>query len=175
MNLEKVLRQYRVKCARIEILTLEIKNLYEEIKLLTGLNITDEEIIESMNFRKNLSGMPQGNEQTDKTYNIAMNYKNKKQKLETSEYKNIEKIERKIKDKQIERKTLLKETQPIKIALDGLTEKEKLVVKEKYINNNTWYTVGEKYKREFGTYISERTCKNIRDGAFKKIEKIIGV
>lgn len=174
MNIEKALREYREKKARIAILELELEGLKEELKLSTGFTETDEETILGMTFKRDISSnnVSSGNN-SSKTERVAIKYKNEQDKLRSP--KSLDKIYEQIRQKDGEKKRLQEEIQPIKIAIAGLSEKERLIIDEKYIENNSWYIVGQRYKERFGVYIAERTCKNIKQEAFDRLKRILGV
>ena len=170
MNLEHRLRTLREKTARIEVLKLEIEGLREEVRLSTGIEETDEETIEGMAYRR---VMVEGHssETSSKTERVALTYKEEQERLKQP--KSISHINAEIRKREAEKKRLEDETIPIKIALDGLNTREKLVVEEFYINGNSWYMVSVIHQQRYGQYIVEDTCKKIRNRAFKKMRRII--
>jgi chromosome segregation ATPase len=66
-------------------------------------------------------------------------------------------------------------TRKVEALLEGLTEEEKFVVEQFYINDVTWRIVAERYRKEFGVYISRTPLKNKRDNAFEKMERNAGI
>lgn len=172
MNIAEALRKYREKTARIAILDLEIQGLKDELKLSTGIIETDEETIEGMTYRRS-QGEGNSSEVSSKTERVAMNFRNEQDKLKQPHDRSY--IYAEIRKREAEKKRLEDETLPIKIALDGLNAREKLIVEEFYINNNTWYTVSVIHQKRYGQYIVEETCKRIRNRAFSKLRRILGV
>jgi hypothetical protein len=171
MSLEHRLRTLREKTARIEVLKLEIEGLQEEIRLSTGIEETDEETIEGMTLRRALDSIGRGNN-ASKTEKVALNYKAEQNRLSKS--LDISELYEQIRAKQGELKRLEDETLPIIKALQGITDKQRLVVTEFYIKGNTWYTVGIKHQQAFGNYIGRDTCRKIRDEALRKMRRILG-
>jgi hypothetical protein len=171
MNLEHRLKTLREKTARIEVLKLEIEGLQEEVRLSTGVNETDEETIESMTLRRALGGIGRG-DNASKTEKVALNYKAEQDRLGRS--RDVSYLYEQIRAKQGELKRLEDETLPVEKALQGITDKQRLVVTEFYIKGNTWYTVGTKHQQAFGNYIGRDTCRKIRDEALRKMRRILG-
>ncbi len=171
MNLEHRLRTLREKTARIEVLKLEIEGLQEEIQLSTGVNETDEETIEGMTLRRSLDSIGRG-DNASKTEKVALNYKAEQDRLGRS--RDVSYLYEQIRAKQGELKRLEDETLPVEKALQGITDKQRLVVTEFYIKGNTWYTVGTKHQQAFGNYIGRDTCRKIRDEALRKMRRILG-
>lgn len=171
MNLEDRLKTYKEKCARIEVLKLEIGGLQEEIRLSAGIEETDEETIEGMTLRRSLDIIGRG-DNTSKTEKVALNYRQEQNRLSKS--RDISDLYEQIRAKQGELKRLEDETLPIEKALKGITDKERLVITEFYIKGNTWYVVGVKHQQVFGNYIGRDTCRKIRDEALRKMRRILG-
>ena len=171
MDLESRLKTYREKTARIAVLELEIQGLEEEIKHSTGIHETDMETIEGMALRRTLDGVGgKGNE--SKVERVALKYKDEQGEL--CRPKNISHLYEQIRDKQGELKRLQDETLPIEKALKGITDKQRLIVTEYYINGNNWYRVGMIHQDTFGYYIGKYACQKVRDEALKKMRRILG-
>ena len=171
MDLESRLKTYREKTARIAVLELEIQGLEEEIKHSTGIHETDMETIEGMALRRTLDGVGgKGNE--SKVERVALKYKDEQGEL--CRPKNISHLYEQIRDKRGELKRLLDETLPIEKSLKGITDKQRLIVTEYYINGNNWYRVGMIHQDTFGYYIGKYACQKVRDEALKKMRRILG-
>jgi hypothetical protein len=171
LDLESRLKTYREKTARIAVLELEIQGLEEEIKHSTGIHETDMETIEGMALRRSLEGAG-ANDNTSKTERVAINYKGEQSRL--SKPQSVSYLREQIRRREGELKRLQDETLPIEKALQGITDKQRLVVTEFYIKGNTWYVVGVKHQQVFGNYIGRDTCRKIRDEALRKIRRILG-
>jgi hypothetical protein len=171
LDLESRLKTYREKTARIAVLELEIQGLEEEIKHSTGIHETDMETIEGMALRRALDGVGgKGNE--SKVERVALKYKDEQGEL--CRPKNISHLYEQIRDKQGELKRLQDETLPVEKALKGITDKQRLIVTEYYINGNNWYRVGMIHQDTFGYYIGKYACQKVRDEALKKMRRILG-
>ena len=171
MNLEERLRKYREQTARIEVLKLEIEGLQEEVQLSPGINETDEETIEGMTLRRALDGVGRG-DNTSKTEKVVLNYRQEQDRLGRS--RDVSYLYEQIRAKQGELKRLQDETLPVEKALQGITDKQRLVVTEYYINGNNWYRVGMIHQDTFGYYIGKYACQKVRDEALKKMRRILG-
>lgn len=169
--LEQRLKTHREKTARIAVLELEIQGLEAEINNSTGIHETDDETIEGMALRRSLEGAG-GGDNTSKVEKVAMNFRTEQERLQKPQ--DVSYLYSQIKDKQGELKRLKDETLPIEKALQGLTDKQRLVITEFYIKGNTWYTVGVKHQQVFGGFIVKETCKKIRSEALDKMSRILG-
>ena len=171
MNIEKCLREYREKTARIAILVLGISGLRDEINYSTGIIETQGETIEGMTFRRSEGGG--SNEISSKTERVALKFRDEQDKL--GKPVSVSSLYQEIRDREGEKKRLLEEIDPMKIAIEGLSDKEKLIIKEFYINNNSWYTVSVRYQQICGYPVTKDTCRKIKSGAFVKLKRILGV
>lgn len=171
MDLEERLKTYREKTARIAILELEIQGLEAEVKMSTGIQETDDETISGMALRRALDGAG-GGDNTSKVERVALNYKAEQERLQKPQ--DVSYLYSQIKDKQGELKRLLDETLPIEKALQGITDKQKLIITEFYLRGNSWYTVGVRHQQAFGAFIQKDTCRKIRDQAMEKMRRILG-
>ena len=172
MNIEKCLREYREKTARIAVLELEMEGLKDEIIKSTGITETDDETIEGMMFRRSEGGGG-SNEVSSKTERVALKFRVEQDRL--GEPQEVSYLYDEIRKRQGELKRLQGEIDPMKIAIEGLSDKEKLIIKEFYINSNTWYTVSSIHQKVYGQYIVKETCQKIRNKAFCKLRRILGV
>lgn len=169
--LEIRLKTHREKMARIAVLELEIQGLEEEIEKSTGIHETDDETIEGMAFRRSLEGGG-GGDNTSKVEKVAMNFRTEQERLQKPQ--DVSYLYSQIKDKQGELKRLKDETLPIEKALQGITDKQKLIITEFYLRGNSWYTVGVRHQQAFGQFIQKDTCKKIRSAALDKMNRILG-
>lgn len=169
--LEIRLKTHREKMARIAVLELEIQGLEEEIEKSTGIHETDDETIEGMAFRRSLEGGG-GGDNTSKVEKVAMNFRTEQERLQKPQ--DVSYLYSQIKDKQGELKRLKDETLPIEKALQGITDKQKLIITEFYLRGNSWYTVGVRHQQAFGQFIQKGTCKKIRSAALDKMNRILG-
>ena len=170
MNLEDRLKTYKEKCARIEVLKLEIEGLRERLQH-TGIHETDEETIEGMMLRRTPDGT--GTKSYDsRVERVALKYKDEQEEL--SQPEDITYLYEQIRAKEGELKRLEEEVLPIQKALEGITDRQRLVITEFYIKGNTWYVVGVKHQQVFGHYIGRDTCRKIRDEALRKMRRILG-
>ena len=170
MNIENRLKEYREKTARIKVLELEIEGLMDELHNADGITETDAETIEGMTFRRTEGGGG-SSEFSSKTERIALKYKDEQGKIKVPQ--EVSFLTEEIRKRQIELKRLREETEPISIAINGLTGQEKLVIEEFYINNSTWYTVSMVHQQRYGQYIVKETCQKIRNRALKKMKRIL--
>jgi len=170
--LEIRLKTHREKMARIAVLELEIQGLEEEIEKSTGIHETDDETIEGMAFRRSLEGGG-GGDNTSKVEKVANNYKAEQDKL--AKPQDVSYLYSQIKDKQGELKRLKDETLPIEKALQGLRDREKLIIDEFYIKDNSWHTTSTKYQQVYGYIITRDRCKQISREGIARLKRIMGI
>ena len=171
MNIEKCLREYREKMARIAVIELELEGLKDEIIKSTGIIETDDETIEGMVFRRSEGGGG-GNEVTSKTERVALKFRDEQGRL--GEPQEVSYLYDEIRKRRGELKRLIDETKPIELALEGLNPKEKLIIVDHCVENYSWHEVATKWEKSFGYYVAERTCKNIKAQAYDKLKRILG-
>jgi hypothetical protein len=148
---EGLLQEYRAMQARLSILETE---LFE----LSGCEPgeTQEEAISGMSFTRVISDMPRGNDVSDKTGRVAVEWREKYGKefsraweMYVTEYQ----------AKRFEITSLVGVIKKIDTALGSLLQKERNVVELYYIQGMKWEDIGKKIHHEQGH------CKRIRDRA----------
>jgi len=170
LNIEKCLREYREKTARIAILALGISGLRDEINYSTGIIETDDETIEGMTFRRSEGG-DGSNEISSKTERVALKFRYEQDKL--GKPVSVSSLYDEIRRREGELNRLKDEIGPMKLALDGLTTRERFIIDEHYIDGLTWREVIERWKTAFDYYPSERKCKEVSCKAFVKLKRML--
>lgn len=170
MNLEDRLKTYKEKCARIEVLKLEIEGLRERLQH-TGIHETDEETIEGMMLRRTPDGT--GTKSYDsRVERVALKYKDEQEEL--SQPEDITYLYEQIRAKEGELKRLEEEVLPIQKALEGITDRQRLVITEYCIKRNPWHKVGMAHQQVYGNYISRGTCYWHLKKGLETMKRIMG-
>lgn len=158
MNIEKALKEYKVKKGKIE--TIQERCKYWQYCLDT---MTDDEIAKEFVYEENDTyGMP-------KT-------KNNKSPVETTVIlKEVTRdmVKQWIKDDKSRARPLEYEIKQIEIALGSLTEEENYTIECKCIDKWKWRQVEIGYNEKFKTDITEDQLKKKKKEAIKKMEEII--
>lgn len=171
MDIETLLKNYRINKAKIRCGELEIEGLEEYIKKGPQYDSTKDEEIEGMSLAVNASDMPRS--VTNKFHSIvedvAMSYcrewaKRPPTPLEVRE--RIAEIKSRIEPLRQEVKIV------DEVILPCLNAKELFVIKKLYIEGYSWKEITEIYADEFDIK-EERTLKDIRKFAFQKIKEVI--
>ena len=170
MNIEQQLRSHKEKLARISILQLELDGLEAELSLSTGITESDDETISSLMFRVS-QGSGGNGEVSSKTERIALNYKDEQDRL--NQPSDISELYENIRNHKNEIRQLKSDVELIRIAIEGLNEKERLIIVEHYINNNSWNTVSVRYQQIYTYPIMQSGCSKIKKCAFSKLKRIL--
>jgi hypothetical protein len=151
------LRQYKANKARIAVLDVQIKQIYEHISDLNGEPV--EEQIEGKLFSIPLSDPVQGGNMRDPTSMIAFSGNH----IEIREaYERIDLLQR-------ERTDLQYLVDEIDAALSVLSEPELFIIEQYYIQGFSWQQVLAHWLNRKGVDMSERWAKNQREFALVKI------
>lgn len=174
-DIETMLRNHKKNEAKLTEIQLK-KEEYKEQLYYAGTVFEDEEkeIIENMqmagqsydNIHSNT------NKISDNVSNTALNYK--------KELNHINKFDRehinsKIIECEAEENILNKKIVRVKNLLTILSEKQRFVINEFYINSEKgdWKRVSKEYEEKFPKYLSVKQLQNIRDVALKDMLEVL--
>lgn len=174
-DIEKMLREHKKDEAKLTEVQLK-KEEYQEQLYYAGTVCEEdgEEIIESMQLAGETydSIHSNTNKISDKVSNTAMNYK--------KELNHINKFDRdylnsKIIECEAEENILNKKIVRVKNLLTILSEKQRFVINEFYINSEKgdWKRVSKEYENTFPKYLSIKQLQNIRDVALKDMLEVL--
>ena len=154
-NLIKLLKNYKENKTRLNIKLKELKNLRMALK-----HIEPETNLRGINYDS--EGIHSINTITDKTGNS----------IENADTKKLE-IEEKITETEEKVRKLRKDVEAIDDRLDILTNKEKLLLTAKYIEECSYADIGNRvYYQQYSETRSPDTIKRIIEKALQKIAKI---
>lgn len=176
-DVEKMLRGHKKDEAKLTEVQLK-KEEYQEQLYYAGTvhEDTADEIIENMQISGQAydSIHSNTNKISDKVSNTAMNYKN--------ELNHINKFDRdylqsKIIECEAEENILNKMIVRVKNLLTILSEKQRFIINEFYINSEKgdWKKVETEYKKNFPKDLTIKQLQNIRDVAIKDMLEVLNV
>ena len=158
MNIEKSLKEYRMKKGKID--TIRERCKYWQYCLDT---MTDDEIAKEFVYEEtNTYGMPKP--------------KNNKSPVETTIINTEvtrEMVKQWIKDDESRVRVLEYEVKQIEIALGSLTEEENYIIECKCLDNWRWRQVEIEFNKKYIKELTEEQLKKKKAEAIKKMEKIL--
>ena len=155
------LQQYKANKARIAVLDVQIKQIYEHISALKGEPV--EEQIEGKLFYVPLSDPVQGGNMSDPTALIAF----------SDNHVEIREAHERIDVLQRERTGLQYLVDEIDAALSVLSEQELFVIEQYYIQDFSWQQVLIHWMNRKGEDMSESWAKRQRAAGVDKMERTI--
>jgi len=180
------LKNFKKNKARLEYLKNEIEKIEIQIDMLNdalknaeGIDLTDDETIEMLTFRRVMDGLPvPPSFDGSKTERIALMYKRVQEELKRPPSKRVIKAWIEEQEKILERykqeaQYLELELNSVKALLKVLNAGERLVVYQRYVEGQPWQQVTELYNEQFTPSRDERTLKNYAEKAIEKLETII--
>lgn len=176
-DLEKMLRGHLKNEAKLTEIQLKKEEYQEELYYAgTVYEDTDKEVIENMQ----LAGQAydniniKTNKISDKVSNTAINYK--KEQIYINK-KDREYLQSKIIECEAEENILNKMIVRVKNLLTILSEKQRFVIREFYINSEKgdWRKVAKEYEKTFPKDLTIKQLQNIRDVALKDMLEILNI
>lgn len=174
-NLEVMLKEHPKNEAKLTEIQLKKEEYQERLDYSgTVYEDTEDEVIENMQ----LSGQAYDsihsntNKISDKVASTAMNYHKERMHINKE---NREYLKRKIEECEVEEKRLNKKIVRVKNLLTILSEKQRFVINEFYINSEKgdWKRVAKEYENQFPKYLSIKQLQNIRDVALKDMLEVL--
>ena len=176
-DIECMLREHRKDEAKLLDIEFKMESLEERLKYAGYVEeATDRETIESMQLGVSGCEIPSGrtNKISNITEKVAMSY--------TKEMVHINKedrdrLEKEIEKYQEEKDKYNKKIVRVKNLLQILTEKQRIVIEEFYINNNRgdWRKVAKICENRLPKDLTVKQLQNIRDIALKDMLEVINI
>lgn len=176
-DIEKMLRAHLKNEAKLTEIKLKKEEYQEELYYAgTVYEDTDKEVIENMQ----LAGQGYDsihcntNKISDKVLSTAMNYKKEQRYINK---KDRDYLKSKIIECEAEENILNKMIVRVKNLLTILSDKQRFVVKEFYINSEKgdWKKVSKEYEKTFPKDLTIKQLQNIRDVALKDMLEVLNV
>ena len=160
-----ILTGYHTAKGRIAHLPIEIAELEKELETLK------DEILDGLTGPKaqQLDGMPKGKRKSDPTGKLGQALADGT--LGTGETK---RLEERIASKRQMLETAERDCRYCESWLDGLMDRERLVISMQTVDGRTWRETAEAYAAQFGDMMSEATLRRIRERAIQLICMMAG-
>ncbi len=176
-NLETMLRNHPKNEAKLLEVQLKIEEYQERLYYAgTVYEDTEEEVIENMQLAgKGYDTIHSNtNKISDATADTAMQYKQEKIHINREDRSFLL---GKIMEYEAEEKVLNKMIVRVKNLLSILSEKQKFVVEEFYINNGktTWDKIEKLFENNFPKRLTQKQLQNIRDVALKDMLEVLNM
>ena len=174
-DVETMLRNHKKNEAKLTEVQLKKEEYQEQLYYAgTVYEDTENEVIENMQIAGQSydSIHSRTNKVSDKVSNAVMNYKK-----ELNHINNFDRdhINSKIIECEAEENILNKKIVRVKNLLTILSEKQRFVINEFYINSEKgdWKRVAKEYENQFPRYLSVKQLQNIRDVALKDMLEVL--
>ena len=176
-DLETMLRNHRKNEAKLTEVQLKKEEYQERLYYAsTVYEDTDKEVIENMQLAGQSydSIHSNTNKISDKVSSTAMNYR--KEQIHINKEDRYE-LQRKIIECEAEENILNKMIVRIKNLLTILSEKQRFIINEFYINSEKgdWKKVEKEFRNNFTKDLSIKQLQNIRDVALKDMLEVLNV
>ena len=174
-DVEKMLKDHLKNQAKLTEIQLK-KEEYEKRLEYAGTvyEETENEIIENMQLAGQAydSIHSNTNKISDKVSNTVMNYRKELNHINKFDRDNLNS---KIIECEAEENILNKKIVRVKNLLTILSEKQRFVINEFYINSEKgdWKRIAKEYENEFPKYLSIKQLQNIRDVALKDMLEVL--
>ena len=159
---KQMLQSYREDKARCQYLENEIPQLEHMADVLKTEMVDD-----AVSITQVISDMPRGTSISDPTGRLGA--------LFAAGYTpdHIKQVEQQIRAKRRELKSKLITVTFVDSALTGLTDRERFVVRSKYIDGMFWREIGEAFEQRFSLPYGRTSLKRISEEALTKICRIM--
>ena len=154
--IEKKLREYKSNLSKLKLTECSMKQLESEIQVLEPSYISAYAFSDAPPSKTNkISSVVE---------NTVLDSENKREK--------VDKLKERLWDMAKERLYLQCKVEEVEAYLTALGAEEKFIIQQFYFERLTWRIVAERYRREFGNYISRESLRNKKKRALDKMESI---
>jgi hypothetical protein len=154
--IEKKLREYKSNLSKLKLTECSMKQLESEIQVLEPSYISAYAFSDTPPSKTNkISSVVE---------NTVLDSENKREK--------VDKLKERLWDMAKERLYLQCKVEEVEAYLTALGAEEKFIIQQFYFERLTWRIVAERYRREFGNYISRESLRNKKKRALDKMESI---
>ena len=154
--IESKLREYKSNLSKLKLIECSMKQIENEIQVL------EPSYISAYAF----SDAPTG-----KTYKISSPVENTVLAEEAKREK-VDKLKERLWDMAKERLCLQCKVEEVEAFLTALGAEGKFIIEQFYFERLTWRMVAERYRKEFGNYISKNSLVRKKRSALDKMESI---
>ena len=154
--IEQKLREYKSNLSKLKLTECSMKQLESEIQVLEPSYISAYAFSDTPPSKTNkISSVVE---------NTVLDSENKREK--------VDKLKERLWDMAKERLYLQCKVEEVEAYLTALGAEEKFIIQQFYFERLTWRIVAERYRREFGNYISRESLRNKKKRALDKMESI---
>ncbi len=154
--IEQKLREYKSNLSRLKLIECSMKQIESEIQVLEPSYISAYTFSDTPPSKTNKTSSP--------VENCVLESENKREK--------VDKLKERLWDMAKERLHLQCKVEEVQAYLTALGAEEKFIIEQFYFEKLTWRIVAERYRREFGNYISRDTLRKKKKAAIRQMESI---
>lgn len=156
-RLTEILKRYRPSRARCAYLKSQLEMLNRFLKKCEGEMITDQ-----VTMSQAITGMPHGSTVGDPVSRLAIDIASG----EVTPF--VTQIRDEIAQAEAELEKLSREVQTVEIVLDALSDRERMLVEMKMIDEYSWPEILGKMNQAYSNSYSKRSLQRLLDRAFEK-------
>ena len=155
--IEQKLREYKSNLSKLKLIECSMKQIESEIQVLEPSYISAYAFSDAPPSKTNKISSP--------VENTVLAEENKREK--------VDKLKERLWDMAKERLYLKCKVEEVEAYLTALGAEERFVIEQFYFEKLTWRMVADKYRKEFGNYISREPLRKKKKAALEKMEKIL--
>jgi len=155
--IEQKLREYKSNLSKYKLIECSMKQIESEIQVLEPSYISAYSYSKIPPSKTNKVSSP--------VENIVLEEEAKREK--------VNRLKDQLWDLARERMELKLRIEEVEAYLIGLGAEERFVIEQFYFEKLTWRMVADKYRKEFGNYISREPLRKKKKAALEKMEKIL--
>ena len=155
--IEQKLREYKSNLSKYKLIECSMKQIESEIQVLEPSYISAYAFSDAPPSKTNKISSP--------VENIVLAEEAKKEK--------VNRLKDQLWDLARERMELKLRIEEVEAYLIGLGAEERFIIEQFYFERLTWRMVADKYRKEFGNYISREPLRKKKKAALEKMKKIL--
>jgi len=155
--IEQKLREYKSNLSKYKLIECSMKQIESEIQVLEPSYISA--------YRYSDVPPSKANKISSPVENIVLAEEAKREK--------IDRLKDQLWDLARERMELKLRIEEVEAYLIALGAEERFIIEQFYFERLTWRMVAERYRKEFGNYISREPLRKKKKAALEKMEKIL--
>lgn len=154
--IEQKLREYKSNLSKLKLIECSMKQIESEIQVLEPSYISAYQYSDVPPSKTNKISSP--------VENIVIENENKREK--------VDKLKERLWDMAKERLYLQCKVEMVEAYLTALGAEERFIIEQFYFEKLTWRMVAERYRKEFGNYISRNSLVRKKRSALDKMGSI---
>ena len=153
--IEQKLREYKSNLSKLKLIECSMKQIESEIQVLEPSYISAYSFSETPPSKTNNISSP--------VENCVLDGENRREK--------VDKLKEQLWDMAKERLYLQCKVEEVQAYLTALGAEERFIIEQFYFQKLTWRMVAERYRREFGNYVSRDTLRKKKKTAINQMER----